>query len=186
MDAFENIVAGLLWNEGYWTFIGYKVNLSKEAKVRLGKSSLPRPEIDILAYRAKGNEVLWVECKSYMDSRGVKAEALTDKNDINARHYKVFTWDEYRDEVKSALVEQLLNEGHIDPNPVVKFCLVTGKIATGPDRKKLHIYFEQKGHKDWVLYDEFWVKKGLIRLAEKGYENDIATQVAKLFTRIQE
>lgn len=74
MDAFESIVAGLLWEEGYWTSIDFKVTLSKNAKAELGKFSLPRPEIDILAYQAMDNSLLWVECKSYMDSRGVKVE----------------------------------------------------------------------------------------------------------------
>jgi hypothetical protein len=77
MDAFEEIVAGLLWEEGYWTTIGYKVNLPKPVKVELGKPSLPRPEIDILAYQADDNELIWVECKSYLDSRGVIIDHLT-------------------------------------------------------------------------------------------------------------
>jgi hypothetical protein len=58
MNAFEEIVAGLLRQEGYWAYVGYKVNLTKREEADLGKSSLPRPEIDVLAYQAKDN----VEC----------------------------------------------------------------------------------------------------------------------------
>lgn len=35
MNAFEEIVAGLFWEEGYWTHVGYKVNLPKEKKDRI-------------------------------------------------------------------------------------------------------------------------------------------------------
>ena len=178
MDAFESIVAGLLWEEGYWTSIDFKVTLSKNAKAELGKFSLPRPEIDILAYRAMDNSLLWVECKSYMDSRGVKVEDLNGENKRNGERYKVFTWPEYRERVTEALISQLISEGRIRENPGIHYCLVTGKIATGPDREKLHGYFRSKG---WILYDEVWIKQKLEQLAVKGYENDIAIQVAKLF-----
>jgi len=182
MDAFESIVAGLLWEDGYWISVGYKVNLSKAAKVGLGKPSLPRPEIDILAYRAKDNSVLWVECKSYLDSRGVKIEALTGEDERGKKRYNVFTWSEYRKVITKELIDQLVANGRVQPQPSVKYCLVTGKIATDTDRKKLHAHFQKNG---WILYDEHWVKEGLEQMAKKGYENDVAIQVAKLFSRIR-
>jgi hypothetical protein len=182
MDAFESIVATLLWEEGFWTSIGFKVSLSKEAKKGLGKPSLPRPEIDILGYRASDNHLLWVECKSFMDSRGVKIEDLNGENKRNGERYKVFTWREYRQQVTEALISQLIIEGRVQKNPTIQYCLVTGKIATGPDREKLHSFFQRN---DWILYDEIWVKKKLEQLAKKGYENDIAIQVAKLFLKVK-
>ena len=39
MNAFEEIIAGLFWEEGYWTHVGYKVNLPKEKKAELGGNS---------------------------------------------------------------------------------------------------------------------------------------------------
>ena len=106
MDAFESIVAKLLWEGGYWTTVGYKVNLSKEQKVQLGKHSMPRPEIDIVAYRARDNHLLWVECKSYLDSTGVRITALTGEDEVNSPHYKVFTWPAYRELVTSVLIKK--------------------------------------------------------------------------------
>lgn len=182
MDAFENIVAGLLWEEGYWTHVGYKVNLSVKEKADLGKPSLPRPEIDIVAYRTGDNRLLWVECKSYLDSRGVTEDALTGVDARNAQRYKVFTWPAFREKITEALIKQLSEEKRILPNPTVQYCLVTGKIATDTDRSKLHKLFNENG---WMLRDEPWIRQELEKLAKKGYENDIAIVVAKLFSRVK-
>jgi len=182
MNAFEEIVAGLIWQEGYWTHVGYKVNLPKPQKRELGKPSMPRPEIDILAYRATDNSLLWVECKSYLDSRGVTIDALTGKDERSAQRYKVFTQPEYRRIVTAELTKQVVSAGLARPNPTVKYSLVTGHIATDPDREELHEHFAEHG---WILYDENWLKRGLEGLSASGYEDDVATVVAKLFARIE-
>lgn len=181
MNAFEEIIAGLFWEEGYWTHVGYKVNLPKEKKAELGKPSLPRPELDILAYQASENQLIWVECKSYLDSRGVKIEALTGEDERSAQRYKVFTWPKYREIVTAALINQVVETKITAPKPKVDYCLVTGKIATSLDRERLHEYFNHHG---WLLYDEHWIKNGLERMSKSGYSDDVAVIVAKLFARI--
>ena len=180
MNAFEGLIAGLLRQEGYWTIVGYKVNLSKAKKVELGKPSLPRPEIDILAYQVAQNLLLWVECKSYLDSRGVTIVPFTNKNDRGVDRYKVFTQPDYRRIVSAELVKQVVASQMALPNPTVKYCLAAGKIATEGDRKSIHQYFDQQG---WLLYDDEWIKKQLIAASTGGYEDDIAILVAKLFNR---
>jgi hypothetical protein len=180
MDAFESIIAGLLWEEGYWVSVGYKVALSKPAKVRLGKPSLPRTEIDILAYRAADNSALWVECKSFLDSAGVRAESILLKGAKDGALYKEFTWPAYRREVTEALRKQLVAEGRAPSEPSVSYCLAAGKITNERDRQALHEGFKRNG---WILFDESWVRERLARLADKGYENDVAVQVAKLFVK---
>jgi hypothetical protein len=73
MDAFEQLAADIFWNEGYWVRTSVKVELTREEKVRIGRHSSPRWEIDLIAYRATSNELLALECKSYLDSGGVHA-----------------------------------------------------------------------------------------------------------------
>lgn len=179
MNAFEQIIAGLLQQEGYWTITDYKVNLPKEEKAALGKPSMPRPEIDILAYNAVENTVLWVECKSFLDSTGVKLSYLSDPESVNAPRYKVFTWKDYREKVTEELVSQLLSRGQVRPNPTLKYGLAAGRIATNFDRNGLHEHFNKN---EWLLFDEVWIKEKLSLLAKIGYEDDIAIIVAKLFT----
>jgi hypothetical protein len=71
MDAFEAVVAMLLRREGYWIIPSFKVDLTKEEKRTIDRRSSPRWEIDLVAYKGATNELVAVECKSFLDSRGV-------------------------------------------------------------------------------------------------------------------
>jgi hypothetical protein len=86
MDAFEQVVAGLLFREGYWVTQGYKVELTKEEKRLIGKPCSPRWEIDLLAYKGSTKELLAVECKSYLDSVGVPAADIITPNSEESRY----------------------------------------------------------------------------------------------------
>jgi hypothetical protein len=107
MDAFESLVAKLLQQRGYWTWQSYKVEITKEEKRSLGKPSMPRPEIDVLAYKPGENRLLWVECKSYLDSPGVSIEPFTEPDSKWADRYRVFTNDLYREIVSQRLIQQI-------------------------------------------------------------------------------
>jgi len=182
MDSFEKIVAKILDQQGYWTKIGYKVKLTKEEKRLLNNPSMPRPEIDIVAFRPGENLLLWVECKSYLDSPGVRYIAFSGKDNVHSKRFKIFNDDTMRELIAKKLVGQLLDEGLLRSKPDLKFCLVAGNIVNQNDRKKLHAHFEDRG---WLLYDEFWVKKELLELSKTGYDNDVAVLTAKLFDRIE-
>ncbi len=45
MDAFEQLVAEILWMEGYWVRTSVKVQLTKEEKRQIGRHSSPRWEL---------------------------------------------------------------------------------------------------------------------------------------------
>jgi len=66
MDAFESVIALLLRQEGYWVIPSFKVEITREEKRKIGRPSSPRWEIDLVAYQGATNEVLAVECKSYL------------------------------------------------------------------------------------------------------------------------
>src|SRR6185295_1642542 len=87
MDSFESLVATLLRRDGYWIWPSFKVELTKEEKRAIGKHSSPRWEVDLVAYKGATNEVLAIECKSYLDSGGV----LFRKGCFDPPHrYKLF------------------------------------------------------------------------------------------------
>ncbi len=202
MDAFEEIVAGLFRQNGFWVRQSYKVNLTKPEKVEIGKPSTPRPEIDILAYSPCGNSggklptysnmlveentLLWVECKSYLDSFGVAFSAFGNVEDASnpgaSSGFKLFTDERYREVLSRKLVQQVVKEGLTLPNPCLQYCLVAGHTYPST-REKLHQYFEQK---NWKLFDEYTIKEQLKSLSQQLYENDVVMIVAKLFEKTKE
>lgn len=180
MNAFESLVAMLLRRDGYWVQPSFKVELTKEEKRRIGRPSSPRWELDLIAYKGKGNELLVVECKSYLDSPGVRFKGVDGSDAKHAVRYKLFNEDTLRKIVLDRLVTQLVGSGACADSPSVRLCLAAGKIATKDDRSKLRKHFERKR---WLLFDDEWLHDRLETVSESGYEDEIATIVAKLLMR---
>ena len=90
MDAFETVVSEILWRDGYWVQNSLKVDLTKEEELAIGRPSTPRWELDIVAYSGRRNELLVVECKSYLDSFGVQFRAFDGTDEILAKRFKLF------------------------------------------------------------------------------------------------
>jgi len=190
MDAFEQVVAMLLRREGtsvpgegWWTTVGYKVVLEKQEKREIGKSSTPRWEVDVLAYNPLQNLVRMVECKSYLDSRGV---VFKDGMLQRYKRYKLFHSDEQSTTLRRVVFHrlggQLLSAGMIRPDTKIQLALATGKIASVTNRDQLREYFTRM---DFHLYDEDWVREKLAACGHKAtrYENDPAHVVAKILSR---
>lgn len=180
VNAFERVVASLLERQGFWVRSCVKVALSKEEKAEIGRPSSPRWEIDLVGYRAASNELRIVECKSYLDSRGVPLAAFDGTNPAYAKGYKLFSEPQTRAVVFRRLATQLVALGAITPNPTFSLCLAAGKIASDADRAGLHRIFAANG---WTLWDEEWIGGELAHLAGAGYENDVTSIVAKLLLR---
>ena len=68
MDSFEQVVATILGRDGYWVRTSVKVALPPDEKREIDRPSAPRWELDVVAYSGSRNELLVVECKSYLVS----------------------------------------------------------------------------------------------------------------------
>lgn len=180
MNAFEQLVSEILWMEGYWVRTSIKVELTKEEKRQIGRATTPRWELDVVAYSGKENTLYAVECKSYLDSRGVVLQAFDGRNELQANRYKLFNDANLRRIVLNRLRQQLAESGACAQDTKVKLCLACGQIATEKDRVGLHQHFAQN---DWQLWDEYWLRERLQRMSEQGYENQISSVVAKLLLR---
>lgn len=180
MDAFESLVAMLLRHQGYWVSQSVKVKLTKEEKKAIGTASMPRLELDLVAYKGARNELLVVECKSFLDSAGVRYAGFNGTSERFAKRYKLFNSQTMRDVVFNRLKEQMVEMGACSPNPSVRLALAAGKIKSEDDRKRLQDWFD---HQDWVLFDDRWLRDGLTNAAREGYENDVASIVSKLLLR---
>lgn len=177
MDAFESLMSMLLRHNGYWTIPSFKVELTKSEKREINRFSSPRWEIDLVAYKGSTNEVLAVECKSFLDSRGVMFQAGEFKP---PKRYKMFADSALRRVVLKRLAEQLVETGACADKPRVRLCLAAGKIAGGTDLIGLKSHFEANG---WTLFDDAWIRTRLTTASERGYENDVAFVVSKLLLR---
>jgi hypothetical protein len=176
MNAFESLVSAILQSRGFWTLATVKVKLTKEEKKAVGRPTMPRWELDIVGFKPKGNCLLIVECKSYLDSAGVDPRALFEKGHKYAKRYKLFTEEETRRVVFEALIRQLREKGLLSGTPKPKLCLAAGRIIpTG--RNLLKDEFKARG---WDLYDLEWIRQGLREIALDGYENSIVSIAAKL------
>ena len=179
MGAFEILMATLLERKGFWVRSNFKVELTKEEKRRIGRPSSPRWELDLVAYKAATNELRIVECKSYLDSPGVKAASfITGSSD--AKRYKLFHEKKLRETVLRRLVIQLEASGAITKKSKVTLCLAAAKIRNQKDRDELRNFFSKKG---WILWDDERIREAIKELADSGYEDDVAAVVAKLLLR---
>lgn len=91
MDYFESLVKTLLEQDGYWVRQSFKVNLTKEEKRLIGKHSMPRPEIDLLAFKPETKQLIALEAKSFLDSPGVRIDQLSEQHEVPEGRYKLFT-----------------------------------------------------------------------------------------------
>jgi hypothetical protein len=169
MDAFESIVATLFEAEGFWVRRTVRVTLDRTHKRR---PSAPRTELDLVAYLPAENELWIIECKSWLDSRGVKAAALINSDHKGAKRFKLFHDEEYYGAVSDALLKYLKLDRLA---PRIRLCLVAGKIADKEQSIKAH--FQKL---DWEYRGPEWVRHGLEELAKGAYKNDAATVTVKL------
>ena len=180
MDAFESLVSEILWREGYWVRSSLKVELTKEEKAAIGRPTAPRWELDLVGYRGQWNELLVVECKSYLDSPGVQFSAFNGSNYKLASRYKLFNEKRLWKIVQQRLCQQLAESGLIQARPRVSLALVCGKIIGETDRRLLQRHFKKNG---WLLWDERWLRVKLGEMSRGGYENSPVAVVAKLLLR---
>lgn len=179
MDYFEGIVKTLLEHEGYWVRQSFKVNLSKQEKRDIGKHSIPRPEIDLLAFKPVANELLALEVKSYFDSPGLKLEYLKRESEIPEGRYKLFTSENYRQIVFRRLKQDLLEAGMVNDSVKIRLGLIAGNVYQGRS-EELRDYLFEKG---WFFWSPQNVKDRVVALAAKSYENEPAIITAKILMR---
>ncbi len=179
MDYFESICKMLLEDDGFWVRQSYKVELTKEEKKLLGKPSLPRPEIDLLAFNHRENEVLIIEVKSYFDSKGVKLGDLEKTYDLPEGRYSLFTCEKYSQIVQEKVKDDLVREGLIPEEIKIKLGLIFGKVIAS-DAEKIKYFCQEK---NWFYWSPEDIRKRVQSLASKGYENEPSIITAKILCR---
>lgn len=178
MDAFEVVIADLMRHEGFWVQTSYKVNLTKEDKLRIDRPSTPRWEIDVVAYRPGDNLLRVIECKSFLDSPGV-GRAGFDPASKNAKRYKLFNEPQTRAVLFSRLLKQLEEAKAIQGEPTIELCLAAGNIKVS-HLTEIQTRFDQEG---WNLLTPDWIRESLRNVTSGSYENSPMAVTAKLLLR---
>ena len=111
MDSFESIVAYVLERQGYWVRTSVKVELTKAEKVKIGRRTCPRWELDVVGYMGGKNKLLVLECKSFLNSSGVCVETFMGNCPKDENRYKLFFDQNLRNTVLSRLETQLTESG---------------------------------------------------------------------------
>lgn len=179
MDHFESIIATLLEADGYWIRRSFKVNVTKEEKRHIGKHSIPRPEIDLLAFSFSKNEVFAIEAKSFLDSPGVVLSQLVEEHQVPEGRYKMFTCERYRAVVLSRLLQDLIGHGMANGDTRICLGLAAGKVYRGQS-EPIREHMKQKGWFFWAPED---IKQKVTALAQRAYEDDPAIITAKILMR---
>lgn len=179
MDYFESTIKTLFEREGYWVRQSFKVNLTKEEKRSIGKHSIPRPEIDILAYKPNENIVFAIEAKSFLDSPGVRVSELSVEHSIPEGRYKLFTCDNYRTIVINRLKQDLINNGMGHSNLNIVLGLAAGNVYQSKT-EEIRTIFKSRG---WLFWSPEDIQRKVFSLAQESYENDPAVITAKILTR---
>ncbi len=148
--------------------------------MRINRPSSPRWELDVIAYKPAQNELLIVECKSYLDSPGVRASGFDRRNSQGIDRFKLFNEPILRETVFNRLLIQLKTTGLCVADPMVTLCLACGNFATPKDQEIVREHFEKMG---WQLFEPVWIVDRLKAISKSGYENAMAAIVTKLLLR---
>jgi hypothetical protein len=166
---------GRCWKrEGFWVRSGFTVRLTPEDKAAVGGTWPPR-KINFVAYKAATNELRFVGCGPYLDSRGVRLSSFSKANGPD--EYRLFTDGNVRSVVTNRVISQLTEAGALPSQSVCGVLFVASKIRDASDRQSLRRLFEQNG---WVLWDDEWLNNVLTDMSKGGHENDVSSAVAKL------
>lgn len=179
MDYFEATIRRLLEEEGYWTKQSFKVELTKGEKRQIGKPSIPRPEIDLIAYKPSQNELLAIEVKSLLDSGGVKLFDLQQDYEVPKGKYKLFTCSNYRKIVFNRLSNQLFREGQILSDVHIRLGLAAGNVHKNLESEMRSF----SKFNDFFFWGPSDIREKVKELAMKGYENDPTVMAAKILVR---
>lgn len=178
MDYFEATIARILEEQGYWVRENVRVSLSKEVKRALGNPSMPRCEIDIVAFRPVQRELVLFEVKSYLDSYGVQPDDLrrTTRED---NRYKLLTLSDLQSAVTDALLAEYRAQGLLVGDVTVRFGLAAGHVQDRFDEEIRAIARE----KNWVFLGPAEISRAIWKFADLGYENSPFVLTAKLLKR---
>jgi hypothetical protein len=160
--------------------MNYKVVLTPEDKREIKMPSAPRWELDLVGYKASTNTVRFIECKSYLDSAGVRYAAFEDPPDnVHAKRLKLFVKPDLRRVVFNRAVKQLQKRRYVSSKAYHQACACRRSYQ---ERRRAEVV-RAISQDQWLLFDADWLCKELRRVTNDGYEDETASLVVKLLSK---
>lgn len=176
MDAFEHIVGLYLQEKNYWTRHSVKVDLTKSDKEKIKLPTIPRPEIDLVAYNPVSDEIILIEAKSYLNSSGVTIGGLSGTDKKTKDRYRLLNNKTYQKVVTDRLVKDFIKRQIIKKTTKVKYALAAGNVQN-KSLKDVAVYLAKN---KYLYFDPIDIKQTIKNLANKGWDDNIITVTAKL------
>jgi hypothetical protein len=176
MDAFEHIVGLYLQEKNYWTRHSVKVELTKAEKAKIDLPTIPRPEIDLVAYNPVSDTLVLIEAKSYLNSSGVTIGGLSGTDSRTKDRYRLLNNKTYQKVVTDRLVENFVKNKIIKKSTKVKYALAAGHVQP----KSLLAVSKYLKNNDYLYFDPIDIKQTIKNLAQRGWDDNIITVTAKL------
>jgi len=183
MDNFESVIATLLEAEHYWVRRSFKIDVTPDDKHQVHKHSIPRPEIDLLAFSFSRNEVIAFEVKSFLNSPGVRLADLQKEHEVQEGRYKLFTSRSYRKVVLARLKQDLIDHGMAKSDTTVSLGLAAGKVyqkKSEPPMTQSNLMKEFLENNGFVFWSPEDIRQRVKALAKRPYENDPVIIAAKI------
>jgi len=178
MEAFEDLVSQILAMRGYWVRTSVRVPLSDSAFASDPTIKQRNCDLDVLAYSYRDNVVRIVECKSWLDSPGIRWKSFNGSSEREASFFKLFNNNNLLSDVSKQLTAQLVESGACSSDVQIKLCLAGAKFFSREDKSLIRAHFASRG---WELYDDDWVRDGLKDMSKlKVYMNRMSHLVSKL------
>lgn len=176
MDAFEHIVGLFLQEKNYWVRHSVKIELNKLDKRRIGLHTMPRPEIDLVAYNPVEDQLILIEVKSYLNSQGVTIGSLSGKTKKTSDRYRLLNNRAFQKIVTKRLIEEFLERGIIKKTTKVKYALAAGNVQE-KSYSKIKDYMRKR---KYIFFEPSDIKQTIKNLSQKGWDDNIITVTAKL------
>lgn len=171
-EAFEEVVATLLENCGYWVKRNVKLRVPAARALGFGNSAF---ELDIVACRHSDPfEVLIVECKAYGRSGGVDWQTFSPPQNHHHRHrYRLFWSPDLRNQIT-----HLLQTNGIIPAAEPVYCLASAATVAA-SHPQISSYLRER---EMRLLDRAWVSDQLVALGENPvYQNNIVACMSNFY-----
>ena len=154
---------------------GFKVKLTQEDKKSLEKRSMPRPEIDLLAFKSEENRIVAFEVKCFLDSPCVGLDELKEAC-VPTGRCKLFTCQKYRKIVLARLKLDLIGKRMATKQTHIALGLIAAKIKNDREEEVANLMKEN----NWEFWPPPKIKDCMKHLADLPYENDTTIIAAKL------